>query len=176
MNYGTIKWNDIADGTGVRVSLFVSGCRYHCEGCHNPESQDFAFGERFTEETREAVLQGLSHVWIEGLTILGGEPLEPENQTEVLRLISDVRRIYGTKKNIWLYTGGVLEKIWEDNPFGTVRQILCNIDVLVDGPFVMRLRDPGLAFRGSSNQRIINMNDFKRGEPQWNLTEKLSRR
>ena len=167
MRYGLIKWNDIADGEGVRVALFVSGCRRHCVGCHNQEAQDFSFGEEFTEEVRNSILEGMAPRWIRGLSILGGEPLEPENQIEVLELIKEVRRVYGRTKDIWLYTGGIIEDLWRENKFST-REIIASVDVLVDGPFILAERDPGLAFRGSKNQRIIYPGELLRGEKSWN--------
>ena len=160
MNYGLIKWTDIADGSGVRVALFVSGCRHHCPGCHNSQAWDFSFGQKYSEETRASIIRGLAPQWIQGLSILGGEPLEPENQMDILELILTVRRVYGLKKDIWLYTGGVLEDLWHENKFAT-RRILGAVDVVVDGPFLIEQRDPELAFRGSANQRIIYMAKFK---------------
>ena len=143
MNYGTIKKNDIANGVGVRVSLFVSGCTHHCPGCFNEEAWDFGFGKPFTGETEEEILDALAPDYIEGLTLLGGEPFEPENQ-----------------KNLWCYTGYTLEQdLLRDSRArcGYTDRMLSMIDVLVDGRFVEALKDISLPFRGSSNQRILNL-------------------
>ena len=159
MHYGNIKENDVADGTGVRVSLFVSGCTNHCKGCFQPETWDFGYGQEFTPGTEETLLRLLDRPYIEGLTILGGEPMEPENQAVIRPLLERVKERF-PGKTVWMYTGFVLEKdlmsggrkATEDTPV-----ILSLVDVLVDGPFVEELRDPSLAFRGSSNQRVIDM-------------------
>lgn len=159
MNYAVIKKNDIANGSGVRVSLFVSGCRHHCKNCFNQEAWDFAYGTPFTEETIEEILTSLAPGYVAGLSLLGGEPFEPENQAEVLRLVSRVRQRF-PKKSIWCYTGFTLERDLLAGRIGdpqTVRELLSCLDVLVDGKFVEDLKDPGLLFRGSSNQNIIDV-------------------
>ncbi len=149
MNYGAIKKNDIANGIGVRVSLFVSGCRNHCDGCFQPQTWDFDYGLPFTKETEEEILKALRPSWIQGLSILGGEPMEPENENVLLPFIKRVKETY-PKKDIWLYSGYTYEEL-------KGRKILQYVDVLVDGRFEEKLRDPSLAFRGSSNQRILRL-------------------
>ena len=155
MNYAGIKKVDIANGPGVRVSLFVSGCRNHCPGCFNPETWDFDYGEPFTEKTEEELIKALRPSWIQGLSILGGDPMEPENQEALLPFI---RRVKGElpDKGIWLYTGYRLESV--SSP-----PLLDLVDVVVDGPFIEAEKDISLAFRGSRNQRIIDL----RGEGPW---------
>lgn len=156
MKYAKINTHDIANGTGVRVSLFVSGCRRHCPGCFNEEAQDFEYGKPFFEDTIVDIIAALDKPWINGLTILGGEPFEPENVNDACFLIYEVIRTFGTKKTIWMYTGYTFEELLERECFHTSR-ILGNIDILVDGPFIEAQKDIPLKFRGSSNQRIINM-------------------
>lgn len=159
MNYAVIKKNDIANGPGVRVSLFVSGCRHHCRNCFNQEAWDFAYGTLFTDETIEEILSALSPDYVAGLSLLGGEPFEPENQEDVLRLVRKVRQHY-PQKSIWCYTGFTLEKDLLSGRVGRpeiVRELLSYLNVLVDGRFVEDLKDPGLLFRGSSNQNIIDV-------------------
>ena len=163
MNYGEIKKYDIADGPGVRVTLFVSGCRHHCKGCFNAETWDFHYGNPYTEKTEKEILDALNHPYIAGLTLLGGEPFEPENQRELVKLLKKVREMY-PKKNIWSYSGYVYDK--DLIPGGRVYtevtdEMLSYIDVLVDGPFVEDLKDITLQFRGSSNQRILNLREMK---------------
>lgn len=159
MNYAVIKKNDIANGPGVRVSLFVSGCRHHCKNCFNQEAWDFSYGTPFTDETAEEILAALAPGYVAGLSLLGGEPFEPENQEEVLRLVRLVRRRF-PEKTIWCYTGFTLEKDLLSGRTGSlqvVRELLSCLDVLVDGKFMEALKDPGLIFRGSSNQNIIDV-------------------
>ena len=156
MNYCGIKKTDIANGPGVRVSLFVSGCRNHCPGCFQPETWDFDYGEPFTEKTEEELITALRPSWIQGLSILGGDPMEPENQKELLPFIRWVKETY-PGKDIWLYTGYRLEQVW-DSP------LLSYVDVVVDGPFVEKEKDAGLAFRGSRNQRIIDLKEKTNGK------------
>ena len=163
MNYGEIKKYDIADGPGVRVTLFVSGCRHHCKGCFNAETWDFHYGNPYTEKTEKEILDALNHPYIAGLTLLGGEPFEPENQRELVKLLKKVREMY-PKKNIWSYSGYVYDK--DLIPGGRAStevtdEMLSYIDVLVDGPFVEDLKDITLQFRGSSNQRILNLREMK---------------
>ena len=163
MNYGEIKKYDIADGPGVRVTLFVSGCRHHCKGCFNAETWDFHYGNPYTEKTEKEILDALNHPYIAGLTLLGGEPFEPENQRELVKLLKKVREMY-PKKNIWSYSGYVYDKdlIPGGRAYTEVTdEMLCYIDVLVDGPFVEDLKDITLQFRGSSNQRILNLREMK---------------
>jgi len=166
MHYGNIKKLDIANGAGVRVTLFVSGCRNRCEHCFQPETWNFDYGELFTDETVGAILEALKPSYVEGLTLLGGEPFEPENQRELVGLLRRVRREY-PDKNIWSYSGYTLEKIMgEGHPHCEVTdEMLSMIDVLVDGRFVEALKDISLRFRGSSNQRIIDLKKtFAAGE------------
>ena len=151
MNYGAIKKNDIANGLGVRVSLFVSGCRNHCEGCFQPQTWDFEYGQPFTKEVEDEILEALRPDWIQGLSILGGEPMEAENQEVLLPFLKRVKEEY-SNKDVWLYSGYVYEQIKD-------AELLQYVDVLVDGPFVETLKDPSLAFRGSSNQRILNVQE-----------------
>lgn len=159
MNYGEIKKFDIADGNGVRVSLFVSGCTNHCPGCFQPETWDFDYGQPYTKETEKEIFEALRPHYIEGLTILGGDPFEISNQQPVAELVSMVRRQLPIK-DIWMYTGYVLDQdLLEGGSRHTewTDTILNNIDVLVDGPFIEELKDLGLQFCGSSNQRLIDV-------------------
>lgn len=149
MNYGTIKKTDVANGLGVRISLFVSGCRNHCEGCFNPETWDFNYGQPFTKESEDEIMEALRPSWIQGLSILGGEPTEPENEADLIPFLERVRREL-PDKDIWLYSGHTYEQLRGE-------RILELVDVLVDGPFLLEQKDAGLAFRGSRNQRIIHL-------------------
>ena len=149
MKYGAIKKIDIANGLGVRVSLFVSGCRNHCDGCFQPETWDFEYGQPFTKEVEEEILEALHPSWIQGLSILGGEPMEPENQEILLPFLRRVKREC-VNKDVWLYSGYVYEQIKDS-------ELLRYVDIFVDGPFIESLKNPSLAFRGSSNQRILNV-------------------
>lgn len=151
MNFAGIKKVDIANGPGVRVSLFVSGCRNHCPGCFNPETWDFDYGEPFTEKTEEDLIKALRPSWIQGLSILGGDPMEPENQTVLLPLLRRVKKEL-PGKDVWLYTGYRLESV-SSSP------LLDLVDVVVDGPFIEAEKDISLAFRGSRNQRIIHLRE-----------------
>ena len=159
MNYATIKKHDIANGPGVRVSLFVSGCTHHCKGCFNQEAWDFQYGSPFTEKQIDEIIEALKPNYIQGLSLLGGEPFEYVNQKGILELVKQVKNIY-PQKDIWAYSGYLLDrdilgnqcKKWEET-----RQLVSYIDVLVDGEFVEELKNPSLAFRGSSNQRIIDV-------------------
>ena len=156
MYYSVIKDCDIANGPGVRVVLFVSGCRNHCEQCFQPETWAFDYGQPFTQQTIEKIIQLLKPAYIRGLTLLGGEPFEPENQPVLLDLVQQVRTAYGKKKDIWAFSGYVLEK--ELLPQGEItRRLLQELDVLVDGRFVAAKKDLQLRFRGSSNQRLIDL-------------------
>ena len=159
MNYATIKWRDIANGPGIRVSLFVSGCRHHCKGCFNPETWDFAYGEEYTAQVQDSILQGLEKHYIRGLTLLGGEPFEPENQPDMLELTNAVRARF-PDKSIWCYTGYTLERDILAGKLGdpeTAIALLNNIDVLVDGEFHLEEKNPALRFRGSENQRLLDV-------------------
>ena len=152
MNIAKINPCDIANGPGVRVSVFVSGCRRHCPGCHNEQAWDFGYGEPYTEETKEYILTLLEPDYIDGITILGGEPFEPENAEELGELLLEV--VNRTEKSVWVYTGYTLEELMEPE-FGS--RILTAADVLVDGEYREDERDVSLKFRGSRNQRIIDM-------------------
>ena len=167
MYYGTIKNFDVADGPGCRVSLFVSGCRNHCPGCFNQETWDFHYGQEYTAETEQMILQALAPDYIQGLSLLGGDPFEPENQRELLRLLRSVKSAF-PKKDIWAYTGYTLEKLQnaEGHPrCEATHEMLSMIDILVDGPFIEARKNISLRFRGSENQRIIDLpNTLKSGE------------
>ena len=158
MNYGNIKRLDIANGDGVRVSLFVSGCRNRCKGCFQPETWNFDYGKPYTQETEDALLQALAPSYVEGLTLLGGEPFEPENQRVLVQLLRRVRERY-PEKNVWSYSGYTIEEIRSGgHPHCEVsEEMLSMIDVLVDGKFVEELKDISLKFRGSANQRILDV-------------------
>ena len=151
MNYAEIKKVDIANGPGVRVSLFVSGCRNHCKGCFNPETWDFDYGRPFTRATEDEIIEALRPSWIQGLSILGGEPTEEENVAVLIPFLKRVRAAL-PDKDIWLYSGYTYEALRD-------KEILTLADVLVDGPFLLELKDAGLAFRGSRNQRIIDLRE-----------------
>lgn len=157
MNYATLKRHDIANGPGVRVSLFVSGCRNQCPGCFNPETWDFQYGHMYTLETEDKILRSLMPDYIEGLTLLGGEPFEPENQAVLVGLLRKVKRIY-PKKSVWCYTGYTYEKDLlrgGDKHTSFTDEMLALIDVLVDGRFLLAEKDITLLYRGSRNQRIL---------------------
>ncbi len=159
MNYALIRKNDIANGVGVRVSLFVSGCRHHCKGCFNPEQWNFDYGTPFTDATIEEILSALDHSYIRGLSLLGGEPMEPENQEGLLTLCKAVKARF-PEKTIWCYSGFTFESELLTGKVGdpeTLRALLSHIDVLVDGKFMEEKKDAGLLFRGSANQNIIDV-------------------
>lgn len=156
MNYADIKKVDVANGPGVRVSLFVSGCTHHCKECFNPETWDFSYGQPFGQEEVEKILSLLNKDHIRGLSLLGGEPFEPENQRPVLELVRRVRREL-PGKTVWCYTGYLFEELAANRIGEHSRELLEGLDVLVDGPFVLEQKDLGLRFRGSSNQRIIDV-------------------
>ncbi len=157
MNVATIKYYDIANGPGVRVSLYVSGCRNRCKGCFNKETWDFDYGTPFTEETQDAIIKGMEPSFIKGFSLLGGDPFEPENQAALVDFMERLRAAYPSK-TVWAYTGYDFEQDLLTGKKGdinvTMRLLKC-IDVLVDGRFVENLKNPNLLFRGSSNQRII---------------------
>ena len=167
MNYGEIKKCDIANGEGVRVSLFVSGCTHHCPGCFNEDTWDFNYGKEFTQETEEEILEALSLDYINGLSLLGGEPFEPQNQEVLVKLLRKVKEQYPAK-DIWCYSGYLFDKelLGESRArCGCTDEMLSMLDVLVDGRFVEALKDITLVFRGSSNQRVIDVKQsLDRGE------------
>ena len=159
MNYATIKNNDIANGPGVRVSLFVSGCTHRCPGCFNEVAWDFAYGEPFTQQTIDDLIKMLSANHIRGLTLLGGEPFEPQNQPEVLNLLRQVKATL-PEKSIWAYSGYIFEKdilAGRLGPNEITEELISYVDVLVDGPFVQSKKNLSLRFRGSENQRLIDV-------------------
>lgn len=156
MNYADIKSVDVANGPGVRVSLFVSGCPHHCKGCFNPESWDFQYGKPFGSEQAEELLHMISLPYIKGFSLLGGEPFAPENQAEVLALVRQVRG-KEPDKEIWCWTGYLFEDLAASRVGEHSRELLEEINILVDGPFVENLKDLSLRFRGSSNQRVIDV-------------------
>lgn len=159
MHYSVIKNCDIANGPGVRVVLFVSGCTHHCKGCFQPETWDFSYGQPFTQQTIDSILQYLEPDYIAGLTLLGGEPMEQENQSAVLDLLQQVKERF-PQKTIWCFTGYTLEQDLLSGKFGgcaVTQQLLPLLDVLVDGEFIEEKKDLLLRFRGSSNQRLIDM-------------------
>lgn len=167
MNYAEIKNCDIANGPGVRVSLFVSGCTHHCPGCFNEVAWDFGYGRPFTEETEEEILTMLSPAYIKGLTLLGGEPFEPENQLGLLPLLRKIKeRLPG--KSIWAFSGYLFDRDLLPGHVGdpaVTQEILSDLDVLVDGPFLLARKNLSLRFRGSDNQRLIDVpKSLQRGE------------
>ncbi len=159
MNYATIKKTDVANGPGVRVSLFVSGCTRHCKGCFNSEAWDFHYGQAYTEETEQEILQALAPDYIRGLSLLGGEPMEPENRGAVLSLVKKVREQY-PQKTIWCYTGYHFDRDllrWMEEGDPVITELLPLLDVIVDGEFIEERKNLRLAFRGSENQRILDV-------------------
>lgn len=158
MNYAAVKNCDIANGPGVRVSLFVSGCTHHCPGCFNEVAWDFGYGERFTQKTVDSILSMLAPDYIRGLTLLGGEPFEPQNQGPVLDLVRQVREKY-PKKTVWAFSGYLYETISSGalGNWDTTKELLSYLDVLVDGPFIEAKKNLALRFRGSENQRLIDV-------------------
>ena len=163
MNYAKINKCDIANGEGIRVSLFVSGCRNRCKGCFQPETWDFNYGNEFNKETVEAIFSAVDNPSVRGLTILGGEPMEPENQRDLLPFL----RLFKSKfpsKTLWLYTGNTIEELTGVHRTHTeyTDEILSLVDILVDGRFVEEEKSLGLRFRGSENQRVIDMNETRR--------------
>ncbi len=160
MNFSGIKNYDVANGEGVRLTLFVSGCRNRCKGCFQPETWDFNYGYEFSPSIQQEIIDMLGSSYIDGLTILGGEPFEPENEAALLPFIQRVRETY-PNKTIWMYSGYLFSQI---NQLPTGREILKLIDVLVDGRFEQKLASPDLKFRGSSNQRIIDVQKTLRRE------------
>ena len=160
MNYGEIKLCDIANGLGCRVSLFVSGCSHHCKGCFNAQTWDFNFGKPFDENAENLILAELEKSYIRGLSLLGGEPFEPENQKVLLPFLKRVKKQF-PNKDIWCYSGYLFEEICGEKSARCnseiAKEMLSLIDVLVDGEFVESLKDIRLKFRGSANQRVIDV-------------------
>lgn len=159
MYYGEIKKFDIADGPGVRVSIFVSGCTHHCKGCFNPDTWDFTYGNEYTDAAEREIIKALEPKFIDGITLLGGEPMEKVNQRGLLPLLKKVKKLY-PQKTIWCYTGYTLEtELLSDScaRCECTDELLSYIDVLVDGEFIEEQKNISLRFRGSSNQRIIDM-------------------
>lgn len=161
MHYATIKWTDIANGEGVRVSLFVSGCTHRCKNCFNEVAWDFSYGQPFDETVEEKILQELGSSFIAGLSLLGGEPLEPQNQEALLPFIKKVKARY-PEKTVWCYTGfvldektGTLKEVKKNTPY--TKALISLFDILVDGAYIEELKDIRLKFRGSSNQRVIDV-------------------
>lgn len=162
MRYAGIKYCDIANGTGVRTVLFVSGCRNHCKGCFQPETWDFAYGEEFTKETEDTLLDSLKPPYIKGLTLLGGDPFEPENQKRLLKFLRRMKQEY-PMKDIWAYTGYLLDRdLVSDGKCFTedTKEMLSYIDVLVDGPYLEAESSILLKFKGSANQRVIDCKHY----------------
>ena len=163
MNYAALKKFDIAIGPGVRVSLFVSGCRHRCKNCFNREAWDFSYGKPFTENTEKEILTELSEDYIMGLSLLGGEPFEPENREALTALLRKAKELFPEKKT-WCYTGFLYEQLTDK----TATEMLSYIDVLVDGRFIEEKKSPDLIFRGSSNQRIIDVKkSLEKGKAVW---------
>lgn len=156
MNFADLRPIDVANGPGIRVSLFVSGCTHHCRECFNPETWDFDYGTPFTEAEVQAVLKHLAPAHIRGLSLLGGEPFEPRNQQTVLALVKRVREGY-PHKDVWCYSGYLFEALRDGKVGSHSRELLEQLDVLVDGPFVIEKKDLSLRFRGSSNQRLVDV-------------------
>ena len=159
MNYATIKWADVSNGPGVRVSLFVSGCTHCCPGCFNPEAWDFQYGQPFTQAEEDKILAALSPAHMKGLSLLGGEPFEPANQRALLPLLRRTRNEL-PGKTIWCYSGYTLDgELWQPSRARceATDEMLSLLDVLVDGEFVAAQKDLSLRFRGSANQRIIDV-------------------
>lgn len=161
MKYATIKEIDVANGPGIRVSLFVSGCTHHCKGCFNPETWNFNYGDDFTPEVEARILEAMKPAYIKGFSILGGEPFEPQNQEALLPFLRRVKAAY-PDKTIWCYSGYDFEKdmlTGNLGPWEVTHEMLTLIDVLVDGEFVLEKKNPNLRFRGSENQRVIRVAD-----------------
>ena len=154
MNYANIKTCDIADGPGVRVSLFVSGCTHHCKNCFNPETWDFAYGDPFTIAVEERLLEECAPSYIAGLPLLGGEPMEPENQRALLPFLRRFKARY-PEKTVWCYSGYTYEQLQAEG--GAKWEFLKSLDALIDGPFILAQRDLTLKFRGSRNQRLLHL-------------------
>lgn len=161
MKYATIKEIDVANGPGIRVSLFVSGCTHHCKGCFNPETWNFNYGDDFTYEVEDRIIEAMKPAYIKGLSLLGGEPFEPQNQEALLPFLRRVKAAY-PDKTVWCYSGYDFEKdmlTGNLGPWEITHEMLTLIDVLVDGEFVLEKKNPNLRFRGSENQRVIRVAD-----------------
>lgn len=159
MNYATIKPRDIANGPGVRVSLFVSGCTHHCKNCFNQEAWDFDYGEPFTQKTIDHIIDLMRPGFVKGITLLGGEPFEPENQPDLVKLLRQIKREL-PGKSIWAFSGYLFDKDILAGRLGNpaiTREFVSYLDVLVDGPFIEEKKNLGLRFRGSENQRLIDV-------------------
>ena len=179
MNYATIKNCDIANGPGVRVSLFVSGCTHHCKGCFNEVAWDFNYGEPFTQQTIDMILDMMKPDYIKGITLLGGEPFEPQNQPALVELLRQIKAAY-PEKSVWAFSGYLFDKDIVAGRLGdkaVTDEFLSYLEVLVDGRFVEEKKNLSLRFRGSSNQRIIHVpSSLKAGEivlwEDWQATER----
>ena len=161
MYYATIKWTDIANGEGVRISLFVSGCTHHCKNCFNQVAWDFSYGAKFDDKVKEKIFSQMESSFIAGLSLLGGEPLEPQNQETLYPFVKEFKARF-PQKTVWCYTGCVLDEktgalVEKDKNTEYTKELISLFDVLVDGPFVEELKDIRLKFRGSSNQRVIDV-------------------
>ena len=156
MNYAAIKNCDIANGPGVRVSLFVSGCTHRCPGCFNEVAWDFHYGEPFTQQTIDSILDMLRPSYIKGLTLLGGEPFEPENQGAIVELLRQIKKEM-PEKSIWAFSGYLFDRDILSGRLGDTKEYLSYLDVLVDGPFILEKKNLSLRFRGSENQRLIDV-------------------
>ena len=158
MNYATIKYNDIGNGPGIRTSLFVSGCTHHCKGCFNSIAWDFDYGDPFDKRVEDEIIDSLRKSHIKGITLLGGEPFEPQNQGPLVELTDRIRKEL-PDKDIWCFSGYTIEEMISGklSAYSTTMRLLKNIDVLVDGKFVEELKSSALLFRGSSNQNIIDV-------------------
>lgn len=175
MHYSGIHNFDVANGPGIRITIFVSGCRgpfkkckeTHCQECFNKDTWNFKYGKKYTQGTEDEIIKLLSHSHVSGLTLLGGEPMEPENQGELLKLVKRVRKVY-PEKSIWIFTGLLFDKhimeMYNNNK--TTKELLNNIDVMVDGPFILKYKDASLRFKGSRNQRTI---DLKKSLPEGEI-------
>lgn len=170
MNYGAIKKCDVANGPGVRVSLFVSGCTHHCKGCFNAETWDFKYGKEFTQAEEDKIIELLKPDYIKGFSLLGGEPFEPTNQKILVQLLKRIKETY-PQKTVWCYSGYLLdEELMRDSRARceVTDEMLSYIDILVDGEFKEDLKDLKLRFRGSSNQRVIDLKEtFAKKEIVW---------
>ena len=163
MNYGAIKKCDIANGVGVRTVLFVSGCTHHCKGCFQPETWNFDYGERYTKETEDEIIESLRPDYVDGITLLGGEPFEPENQRELVKLLRRIKKEL-PQKTVRSFSGYTYEELTGDSRAvcEVTNEMLSMLDVLVDGEFVEAKRNISLRFRGSENQRLIDMNKTRK--------------
>lgn len=169
MRYGAIKKRDIANGIGVRVVLFVSGCTHHCKGCFQPETWSFDYGQDYTKATEDEILEALRPAFIDGLTLLGGEPFEPQNQAELIKLLRRIRKEL-PEKTVWAFSGYTFEELTGESRArcAVTDEMLSMIDVLVDGEFVEEKRNISLQFRGSENQRLIDVpKTLKSGQIVW---------